>query len=307
MTDRPDEWMIVDRDPESKVLERLLTFETMHRILIVSDGDGRGKTDLLRKLRWQCESQFDRPVPVALFNFEDERVSHFDVVVELARQLSTGSEPVEFPRFDELAAALDAPDQRAFAEAVARALKGTVHINASNAQLEDEAKVIGAQVNIASVSFGARPWDDKAAKLAQSRCIEAFLADLGAAGHDRPIVVLIDTVNAADSELRRWLVRQLLVEKLLTEWQDHQVLFVLAGRDIDSLVQGLNESQRQRLESAPRLSGWTKDEVQAFLAVHGYPNLSEQGVATMVTAIEQGTSLHIVKQLAEVYARGAGP
>jgi hypothetical protein len=246
--------MIVDRDPQSDLLGRLLTFETQHRILIVRDGDGRGKTDLLRKLRWQCESQFDPPVPVALFNFEDERVSHFDVVVELARQLSSGSPSVDLSRFDELASALEAPDQRAFAAAVGQAFEGSISINADNAQLHDEAKVIGAQVNIGSVSFGTRAWDDKAEKLAQSKCIEAFLADLGTAGHDAPIVVLIDTVNAADTELRRWLVRQLLVEKLLTGGRITSLVRPCRSRHRLPSSRELNASpSATRLESAPLL------------------------------------------------------
>ena len=94
-----DETKIIDRVAEEEIFARMLQFQTARRVMIVSDGRGRGKTDLLRKLRYVCS--YLQEVPVALVDLEVHRVGEeFDIAQTIRNQLAQGG--VEFKGFDDL-------------------------------------------------------------------------------------------------------------------------------------------------------------------------------------------------------------
>jgi hypothetical protein len=304
MMARPEPRLIVDREAEAEVFANMLRFVTARRVMIVSDENGRGKTDLLRKLRYQCEYIFDPSVAVALFDFETNEVSEeMDVIETIAEQLVDGEVRIELPHFTELNDARSWRDTGKFVKSW-RSVQGSVDL--TGAELTGGAEAAGIMYKIEHVENLSFPdWTDKMERQARRLCKEAFFSDLLAAARDTPIVLLVDTVDAADEDLRRWVLRDLLRRRLLSTWEERRLLLVLAGTDVKELIRPLNEQQRECLEPVPSLAGWEEGHVRDFLDVHGYRGLSDVDIELVRSAIAGGKSLVKALQMAEVLSEPA--
>lgn len=299
---RPEPNQIVDRESEAEVFAAIIQERSSRRILAVSDKPGRGKTDLLRKLRYQCEWLSSPAVPVALFDFDSRGVVQVvDILVSLAEQFADGTVPIELPRFETLsrARALENASQL-------RTAWGSVRgsINLTGANLSGEAQAAGVINNIEirhadNVSTNYE-WSEKLERYAQRLCVEAFFADLLKAATERPVVLLFDTVNSADADTRRWLLTGLILRWLLRNWRSHKLIVVIAGTDVNELLQPLPANQRECIEPAPTLAGWEIDHVRAFLALHGCDGLDDRQIVFMKESIAKGQSLVRAIQIAQL-------
>ena len=300
---RPDASRIVDRESEAEVFASMLRFQTSRRVMLVSDKRGRGKTDLLRKLRYQCEYVFDPPVPVAMFDFEANGVTaEIDIIDHLAEQLFAADVPVELPHYDALSQARLEGKAGQFVSAWTSA-RGSIDL--SGAHLSGEAQAAGIINNYTVESGGTLvlpDWNDGFDRRARQLCQEAFFSDLLRATRAQPIVLLFDTVNAADDVMRRWLLRDLMKRRLLTGWQDHRLLTIVAGTDVDDLVKPLNGPLLDGLEPLASLTGWESQHVRAFLLAHGYADLSDEDIDVVRVAIASGWSLVNALQVAAIKA-----
>jgi hypothetical protein len=296
----------VDRDEETKVFASMLQFQTSRRVMLVSDKRGRGKTDLLRKLRYQCEAVFDPPVPVAMFDFEVNGVTaELDIVDHLAEQLVAADVPVNLPHYDDLSRARLEGQTGQFVQAWSSA-RGSIDL--SGAHLSGEAQAAGI-INNFNVESGATlvlpDWNDGFDRQARRLCQEAFFSDLLTAAREQPIVLLFDTVNAADDVMRRWLLRDLMKRRLLNGWEDHRLIAIIAGTDVEDLVEPLSGPLLDGLEPLASLTGWESEHVRAFLAAHGYANLSDEDIEVVQVAIASGKSLVTALQVAAVIKESA--
>jgi hypothetical protein len=271
--------------------------------MIVCDKRGRGKTDLLRKLQYQCEWVFEPTVAVALFDFENRGVTTvIDILDSLAEQLAAADVPVNLSRFDDMSRARALGDTGQFVKAWG-SVKGS--IDASGAQLSGEAQAAGVIQNIHiqhAENVGFPAWSDKIDGYARRLCQEIFFTDLFAAATNQPIVLLLDTIDAADTDLRRWLLRDLLKRRLLSGWEQHRLLVILAGTDVDELLQPLTAEQRACIEPAPTLANWELEQVRAFLTVHGCADLADAQLEVVRGAIAAGMSLVKAIALAGMWA-----
>ena len=298
---RPDPTQIVDRDGDSAAFAAMLALDSAQRVMVVSDSRGRGKTDLLRKLRHQCEWG-DPQVPAAMFDFEARSVtSEVEIMDDVADQLKQVD--VDLPSYEKLAQAMLFRDIGQFAE-VWRSVSGSIDL--SGAQLSGAAQAAGIIVNIRVEKGGSleglpgATWSDALDKHAWRLCREAFFSDLLEVARERPVALFFDTVNSADEEMRRWLVNELVRRRLLTNWREHHLVLVLAGTDADVLMAPVNAMGPDCLLPAEPLQEWESEHVQAFLAVHGYQDLTVADVESIRRMIGEGKSLVTAIQIAEI-------
>ena len=298
---RPDPSMIVDREGDLAAFATMLTLDSPQRVMVVSDRRGRGKTDLLRKLRHQCEWR-NPPVSAALFDFEARGVTTDIEIVEcLAEQLRDAAGGLELANYERLSQARLIGDVGKFAQEWS-VMSGS--INLTSAQLSGEAQAAGIinNIHIEHVASMTTPeWNEALDKHARRLCKEAFFSDLLEATRESPVVLIFDTVNSADQDMRRWLVNELLRRRLLANWQEHHLLLILAGTDVDQLLEPLVAmSEGARLLPASPLHEWGPDEVRAFLAAHGIDGFVDKEVESIQNVIAAGLSLVKALQIAEL-------
>ena len=93
----PDGGQVIDRDAEAELFRELLQLKDQRRLFLISDGEQRGKTTLLRKLKYQCD--WDTPrIPCALVKLDELPDNHHYALIEaIYDELETAG--VEFPQF----------------------------------------------------------------------------------------------------------------------------------------------------------------------------------------------------------------
>ncbi|WP_148571640.1 hypothetical protein [Nocardioides caldifontis] len=297
----PEPSQIVDRESEVEVFSSMLRFESSRRVMVVCDRQGRGKTALLRKLRYQCEYVVDPPVPVALFDFDTEPVTdEIDVVTRLAEDLGEADDPVPLPTFEKLNHARTIRDTGQFVQAW-QSVQGAVDLSGASVSGEAQAAGVIQNIHVQHVETLSFPeWTEPLDRHVRKLCKEAFFSDLLRAAQGRPVVLLLDTVDAADQDMRRWLLRDLLRRRLLSDWEHHRLLLLIAGTDVDQLLEPLTPEQQECLEPVATLKSWGPDHVRAFLQVHGYDGFSDEEIDVVQKAIEAGKSLVKAMQVAEI-------
>jgi hypothetical protein len=301
---RPDETKIVDRDSEVAVFAGMLNGP--RRVLTVSDKPGMGKSDLLRKLRFVCEFRHD--VPVALVDMQDfqNRPEEFAIIEKLVGDLSHNDPPGQpsFPVFNRLNKARIFQDRNSFYEQ-AIDVRGQIDLQEANVSGGTIGGVIFQVEHAGTVALPT--WPAEAERAARELCVTAFFTDLLAAARERPMVILIDTVDSAGDTLLRWLFLDFLRKGLLANWADHRLVVVLAGKGVHQLLEPrLLEDHRPHVEPLSMSTDWTVEQVEEFLRVHGFgeriPALSPGDVDLVRRAVLGGHPLTKVLAIAEQYA-----
>lgn len=292
-----DETKIIDRVAEEEIFARMLQFQTTRRVMIVSDGRGRGKTDLLRKLRYVCS--YLQEVPVALVDLEVHRIGEeFDIAQTIRKQLAQGEVEVEFKGFDDLDQARSLGDKTHFMGRL-KSVEGTVDL--SGATVSGQAIIAGTMFKVEHTdNVSLPPWTDETERYARALCVEALFQDLHAYSQDKALVLLFDAVDRADETMRRWVLLDVLRRRFLGEAANRRIVLVLAGVGLDSMLAGLKPEQRECLEPVATLSEWDLEHVARFLDVHGYPNLSDSDVQLIHNFIASGKSLTTALTIAQV-------
>jgi len=290
-----DETKIIDRVAEEEIFARMLQFQTARRVMIVSDGRGRGKTDLLRKLRYVCS--YLQEVPVALVDLEVHRVGEeFDIAQTIRNQLAQGG--VEFKGFDDLDQARSLGDKTHFMGRL-QSVEGTVDL--SGATVSGQAIIAGQMFKIEHTdNVSLPPWTDESERYARALCVEALFHDLHAYSQEKALVLLFDAVDRADETMRRWVLLDVLRRRFLGEAANRRIVLVLAGVGLDAMLGGLKPEQRDCLEPVATLSEWDFEHVARFLDVHGYPNLSDSDIQLIHGVIASGKPLTTALMFAQV-------
>jgi hypothetical protein len=285
---RIDESQIVDRDDEVAILNGMLDFQTPRRVLTVSGKSGMGKSDVLRRLRHECEVTLSVPAALIDLRVFESRPDVFKLVLELREALHDGG--ARFPTFDALNAARAFQNSSHFLDQL-RAVNAL--LDAHEAKIGGQARVAGIMFNIENAGNVQLPaWNDQAEVEAQSLCREAFLADLldYAAGH--PVVLLFDTVDKANEELRRWLFLELINRRLLAGWERHRLIVVVAGQEVKSMLSArLKPVHVPCVESIAAPWKWEFNHVREFLRVHGFRDLSDDDVKNIHDMLSRGKTL----------------
>ena len=265
-----------------------------------------GKSDLLRKLRYLCETSHD--VPVALVDMQDyeNRPEEFEIIQQLQKELTRGGAKGRpaFTAFNDLNDARKFRDPDKFYKKV---LDVRGHVDLTDADVTG-GQIGGVIFNVQHAeNVGSQDWSEEAEQVAKDLCVKAFFNELLESAHENPVVILFDTVDSAGEKLRRWLFMELLRNKLLVDETEHRVILVLAGIGIaELLTPRLQEHQQRYVEAVTPKSDWTIEQVQDFLRAHGFgtriPALSMPDVEAIQLALGR-YSLTKVLGIAEAYAR----
>ena len=287
-----DETKIIDREVETGAFQRILALESARRVLVITARAGNGNTDVLRKIRLQCETA---EVPVAMLSIEsfENRPDEFAMVSELHKSFKNSGASLQ--AFEELNRARALSNTTAFYEK----LRSTGYLNLENADISGSPKFAALLIEHADV-VNLPEWNPETDREARALCVEAFMADLSRLAVERQIVLLIDGLDKMDDELRRWVVAQLVRRQAITEWQQRKLVVVIAGDDAQALVLGrLPKAQHECVEPVTG-EEWGRDLLQEFLEANGFKDLTEKEVDVLHTLFQSGTqTLKSIKVIAE--------
>ena len=251
---------VVDREAESQRFQELLTEAASRRVLAISDESGWGKTELLHKLRHICECD---GIPVALVKLDEMTYpDEFSVAEEIARQLERAG--IQLQSFEKLNGPRAFRNVAAFLNAF-RSMSG--EINAEGASVSG-GQVAGMIVNAERVeSIGAPDWTPDMEKQARLLCVDAFISDLFRPGRSDPVVILIDSLQKADQEFRRWLFRALMRKHVLGGGNSsNRCIVVLSGERLEQMLATQAINRGMRLEAIAALLGHQKMEMTLIYA-----------------------------------------
>jgi len=281
---------LVDRDDEAALLADMLWCTDGRRVLAVSDQRGMGKTDVLRKLRFICETKYE--VPAAMLRFDDfeGRPDLFTIAHRLYSILRDFDTP--FPRFEPLNEARGLGSVQGFQERL-RSVYGSVDARG--------ARVVGGQVagsifNIEADNVNiTTSWNDQAETQAKNYCVDALTDDLVDAARQSPVVLLFDTVNKATEDLQHWLILNLIRRHVLTDAGNHKLIVVLAGLKLDdALAARLHEKYFEHIvcvEPGASVRKWSLDCIAEFLRVNDCGSLTQDQTAVIQQHFLAGGSL----------------
>lgn len=297
----------IDRKVDKEEFGRLLAFNDEARLLIIADNGDRGKSHLLKRLKYICEWETVPPVPVSLIPLDQLTNKH---EITLVTEIRNDLKKLHFQQFDELYTALKNRDAskfrtssenpRGIVDARQAQIGGNRNIFAGTAQIIEHAD----QVILPSPPPPHDDWNNFIEDLAQSHCINAFFDDLRTICQVHPIVILLDSVDDKNEEvkpLKEWVHEQLTKPYLQdrANWP-HFLILVLAGRRMPDYLSEPKFSTLVRSASSLR---WEEEHVRDFLKLHGYEKMSDEEIKAVYRKIKDGwgllRALGLAKHLSE--------
>lgn len=294
----PSTGKFFDREKEREIFDDLLKLEDAARLLTICDSGGRGKSALLECLQSKCEWPREPQLPVSRieldklpdnqpFTFIDRLVSHF-------RQ---GDNALAFPQFAQKNDARVRKDFTPFA-ASAASIEGKVFLE--QATLGGSANTVAgvAIQNPHVVHVNAAPaWaSPEQEEIAREACVEAFFADLKNACATQLAVLLLDSWENCNEDLRKWCLRKLVQPNCLNlDQRPAKFVVVLAGRKVPEFAEILGPERYLQLVRAVKALGPLEEHhVKDILAAHGYEELDDSEVQFLCKKLNMGWSLNKV-------------
>lgn len=185
----------VDREEHQSLLTDVIAGRQDLRALLITDGSGQGKSDLMMRLRLNCLEDENRP---SVFFADVRDLSAAFGVVERSYG-DTRNRPAYKTHFGSFSA--EYIRWLGTLRVDVSGHGGSVHVDAANAHVGDSGALIGVQVTGAPAGVGSIA--------AQNSILEAFQRDLEAP-RDRVLVIMIDHYNRSDPPVRTWIDEMLL-------------------------------------------------------------------------------------------------
>lgn len=288
-----NEEKFIDREVEREGFRNMLKFVDEKRLLTIKAKGGRGKSSLLKRLRYECH--YIEDIAASLISLDNpEIVSEFDLVKAIREDLKNY---VEFKKFDVLDSARMQKDPAPFTNLVS---SGSGAVNAQFAQIKDRG-IIAGQVdtimqNVENLKLELKqrkewPSDDYE-EFVRQYCVAAFFEDLQDLCKERPVVILLDAWEKCGETLKRWIVRPMLhLNCFDTPNRPANLVFVLAGREMPPLKERLGDSYSSLVVSLENLSDWEFKHMKEFLEVHDYKGLNDKDIEFIQEKVNAGMSL----------------
>lgn len=261
----PDGGQVIDRDAEAELFRELLQFTDQRRLFLITDKKHRGKTTLLRKLKYHCDWSNPR-TPCALVRLDDLQDSHPYALVEaIYEQLQLAG--VTLSNFQHARDAIRRRDPSHFAGQGA-ANFGSAYITGGQ-QAGAIANVQGG-VGTLILNPATVTWDPGLETYAREAAIREFFRELREVCRAQTVVCLVDTVDEqANRTLVNWVLEKFVRGQLL-DAQDppDRLLLALAGRSEQSLFPPYRRNYPQRVHSLEGLGAWSNEHVRAFLELN---------------------------------------
>jgi hypothetical protein len=308
MTDKgfsPDKF--IDREAEQELFNELLKFQDA-RLLTICDAGGRGKSSLLKQLRYKCGWQHDPPLLASLVHL-DQLSDHtpFSLIAEIKSELTKFADTFglesHFTMFDELDEARSSGNFEPFRNRTPTGqTEGRIDARGANIRGGVQSGTIGTVIyqhieHAQSVSAGStEDWSATKEDIARRECVKAFFEDLKHICATQPIVVLLDSWERSNEDLQEWIVNRIVRPLCFdTDNRPDKFSLVLAGRKLPDFKQLLRDEFRHNklVKSIESLGAWEEEHVKAFLQAYGYEDLSEEEftVSLICSRLKSGWSL----------------
>jgi hypothetical protein len=271
----PDKF--IDREVEQELFVNvLLKFEDA-RLLTIRDAGGRGKSSLLKQLRYKSGWQQDPPTLASLILLDQLREpTPFALIEEVLKELTKRADTFEvemrFGRFDKLDEARKSHNFIPF-----RTRISSTQISGSSGGTTGLG--IAREYSRVDADDSPESWDVKKEDIARRECIKVFFEDLKEICATQPVVVLLDSWERSNLELQEWIINR-VVRPLCFDTAGRPKKFglVLAGRELPDFRQWLKDEEmyNRLVESIESLGQWKEDHVRAFLQAHGYEDVSAE-------------------------------
>ncbi len=295
---------------EQELFKEILGFEAEIRLVTVRDGEGRGKSTLLKRLEELCSLERYPPIPVCYLNLKDiPNPDRFDFV-ERVRNTLAGFEPLvaAFPHFDRLNSARLNGDFHAFIPSSTARATAAGSVQAANAQISGGAVAGSIDTVIQSsgttnVHLAAPPkLTDEQDQIAKDQCIRAFIEDLKRSGDAQTIVLLLDEWDQGQAELTKWLHHGFVLPLCCDpSRRPEKLVMAMAGRNLPDYKTILQQDYAKRVRPIEPLSPWSVEHVREF-ARSIYPEIKEQEIEVIgKKIIEDRISLAAIKAILDIY------
>jgi hypothetical protein len=321
----------IDRKAEQELFLELVTFQSPARILTICDRGGRGKSSLLKRLRYNCQNEVKPPVPSCLVELDKlGDPSPFALATAVATGFRLRGEDVgaRFAKFKSLNSAREAKNFGPFedggaSQAAARGPSGRAAVRTMHAGSN-----IGQQTNIkaenATVNIGAGPeFTEDQEQRAKEACVEAFFDDLRSICASRAMVLMLDGWERCNSTLSRWIVDRLLADHVLhptLEMRPKRLAVVIAGRPYvpaqipfgwrtDELREFFDSEDdfAATVRSVRSLSEWDNDHIREFMVLNGCPEPTVGQIVAIRELLAAGGSLvEVGSVIGTFFKRAAG-
>lgn len=321
---------LIDREAERELFSTLTTYQSPARILTVCDQGGRGKSSLLKRLKYNCQHEIKPPVPSCMleldklsdrdpsaFNFAKSLVEGFagfrgEVVPKRFvkfNRLNGAREVKDFSPFDDDSRIIRTKDPRLTGSAEAKTMYG--------------GEVTGVKYvvegNYYEAPASTQDFTEEQDKRARDRCVDAMFDDLRSICATRPMVLLLDSWERCNLPLRKWIFNEVLGNHVLSPevgLRPDKLAVVIAGRPY---VPGLSpyglrmdefgalfdsdEDFAECVLSIKSLSEWESGHIREFMVINGHPEPTENDVNFIREKLLKGWSLEKIAQLIEEFLR----
>jgi len=306
----------IDRDAEQELFTGLLKFQDDSRLLTICDAGGRGKSSLLKQLRYKCGWHHDPPMLASLVPL-DQLSDHtpYILIKKIKEELFKFADEFEvdlhFSRFDELDEARASSNFEPFrTHTPTSPIEGRVYAPSANIRGGVQSGTIGTVIyqhieQAQSVSAGSTEnWNATKEDVARRECVKAFFEDLKQICDTRPVVIFLDSWDSSNPDLQEWIVSRIVRPLCFdTDNRPERFVLVLAGRELPDFKQRLGNETRfkQLVRSIESLGAWEESHVKAFLQAYGYEDLSKEAFTVQLvhSRLKLGWSLIAALQLAE--------
>ena len=297
----PDGDKVIDRDNEATLFKQLLERGGKRRLFLISDEAHRGKSTLLRKLRYYCDWELKPRTPTALVRLNDLLDPNPYCLIEaLYKELVAAG--VSFERFTPMHRAIQSRDTSLFRAQGAADFRGAQITGGQSAGTIHNLTVEAG--GIVQVAGDAGGWDAAIESQARDRAVDVFFEELKAVCANRTTVLFLDSVDdQANAQLLSW-VLDVFVRKFL-DWKADEacLLLVLAGRSSRAPFDRFKKHYATVVESIETLGPWSSEHVRAFLELNqpsdraSWP-LTDQDIEFLRDKINHGLTLGNALQMA---------
>lgn len=273
-----------DREEQHREFARLVSLEETTRLLLVQAQKDQGKSELLRSFHYSCLHEREPSVPVSLVPLEQlTDASPIALAALIADQLAEAGIVLE--RFSALYAARVARDAIPFSGLAG--IHGEMHAEGASVTGAAGGVIVQGGVHY----HGEAPaWSPALDHEALKRCLAAFFEDLRAVGAKGPVVLLLDSWEECDENLRTWIAQRLTGGEGFGLLAPPSPVVVIASRERAGLG-WLEEPKYSGMIRTSPIPPWEPEQVGQLLAVAGFPDVSEAEIEVAATWLARGTGL----------------
>jgi hypothetical protein len=315
----------IDRRGEQELFRRLLTYDSDARFLTICDNGGRGKSSLLKRLKYNCAYEIRPAVACCLVELDKVRdPSPFVFARSLIDGFGRRDDRVQqqFAKFNRLDRARVKRDFTPFDDGGGAATAAGPTVRGGNrVQTMLGGTTIGSQsigqlvehANEVNYYGPAAEFTDDQEQRVRELCVGAMFDDLRTICAREPMVLLFDGWERCLEPLREWVVDTMLGQYVLhpdRNLRPNKLVVVIAGRPHDPLdtPRGLRDEELRPLfdtaeefsrtvQSKKSLSEWETDHIRDFFVLSGCHEPTDAQINAVRELLKKGRSLEKIRSL----------